>query len=113
MAAIGVAPSGTVVAEDIRNLQIWTGHEGHGLLGRLVLLGPLVVLAQLIERAHDLGDQVGGHARVVRGRIEALVASRAWIIRISSLLSSRWVAKLCRKVCSVAPFLISAASAAK
>jgi hypothetical protein len=26
MTAVGVAPSGTVVAEDIRNLQSWTGH---------------------------------------------------------------------------------------
>ena len=24
--AVGVAPSGTVVAEDVRNLQSWTGH---------------------------------------------------------------------------------------
>src|SRR5262245_55177695 len=39
------------VAEDIRNLQSWTGHEGRGLLGRLVLL---VLLGQLIERAHHL-----------------------------------------------------------
>ena len=50
VAAIGLTPSGTVVAEDIRNLQSWTGHEGRGLLGRLVLVA---VLAQLIERAHD------------------------------------------------------------
>src|SRR5450631_4621299 len=26
VAAIGITPSGTVVAEDIRNLQSWTGH---------------------------------------------------------------------------------------
>src|SRR6185436_8667264 len=48
VAAIGLTPSGAVVAEDIRNLQSWTGHEGRGLLGRLVLL---VLLGQLIERA--------------------------------------------------------------
>jgi hypothetical protein len=28
MAAVGVTPSGAVVAEDIRDLQDWTGHEG-------------------------------------------------------------------------------------
>ena len=74
VAAIGLTPSGAVVAEDIRNLQSWTGHEGRGLLGRLVLLA---LLAQLIERAHHLGDQIGGDARVVRRRIEALVAEQS------------------------------------
>ena len=71
VAAIGFAPSGTVVAEDIRNLQSWTGHESRGLLRWLVFFPGL---AQLIQWAHHLGDQIGGHACVVRGRIEALVA---------------------------------------
>src|SRR5262245_21664465 len=31
VAAIGFTPSGTVVAEDSRNLQSWTGHKGRGL----------------------------------------------------------------------------------
>ena len=26
VAAVGIAPSGPVVAEDVRNLQSWTGH---------------------------------------------------------------------------------------
>src|SRR5262249_27257769 len=54
MAAIGLTPSGTVVAEDIRNLQSRTEHKRRVLLGWLVLLA---LLAQLIERAHHLGDQ--------------------------------------------------------
>ena len=74
MAAIGLTPSGAVAAEDVRNLQSWTGHEGRGLLGRLVLL---VLLGQLIERAHHLGDQVGGDTCVVRRRIEPLVAEQS------------------------------------
>ena len=74
VAAIGLTPSGAVVAEDIRNLQSWTGHEGRRLLGRLVLL---VLLGQLIERAHHLGDQVGGDTCVVRRRIEPLVAEQS------------------------------------
>ena len=74
MAAIGLTPSGAVAAEDVRNLQSWTGHEGRGLLGRLVLL---VLLSQLIERAHHLGDQVSGDTCVVRGRIEPLVAEQS------------------------------------
>jgi hypothetical protein len=71
MAAIGLTPSGTMVTEDIRNLQSWAEHERRVLLRRLVLLA---LLDQLIERTHDLGDQLGGHARVVGGRIQSLVA---------------------------------------
>ena len=71
MGAIGLTPSGPVVAENIRNLQSWTEHKRRVLLRRLVLLG---LLGQLIERAHHLGDQVGGDACVVRRRIQPLVA---------------------------------------
>ena len=71
MAAIGLTPSGTMVAEDIRNLQSWAEHERRVLLRRLVLVA---LLDQLIERTNDLGDQLGGHARVVGGRIQSLVA---------------------------------------
>src|SRR5204862_5493534 len=74
VAAVGLTPSGAVVAENIRNLQSWTGHERRVLLRRLVLLA---LLGQLIERAHHLGDQVGGDAGVVRRRIEALVAEQS------------------------------------
>src|SRR5215467_7731269 len=72
--AIGLTPSGTVVAEDIRNFQSWTEHERRVLLRWLVLLA---LLAQLIEWAHHLGDQVGGDACVVRRRIEPLVAEQS------------------------------------
>ncbi len=37
VAAIGVTPSGAVVAEDIRDLQHWPGHAG-GLCGRFTFL---------------------------------------------------------------------------
>ena len=80
VAAIGFTPGSTVVAEDIRNLQSGTGHERRGLLGRLVLLA---FLGQLIERAHHLGDQVGGDACVVRGRVEPLVAERTRAIMLT------------------------------
>src|SRR5204862_540561 len=53
VAAVGLTPSGAVVAENIRNLQSWTGHERRVLLRRLVLLA---LLGRLIERAHHLGD---------------------------------------------------------
>ena len=35
---IGVTPSGTVVAEDIRDLQSWTGHDRGALCRRLLRL---------------------------------------------------------------------------
>ena len=39
VAGVGRAPSGAVVAEDIRDLQSWTGHDGRLLLRRLVRPG--------------------------------------------------------------------------
>jgi hypothetical protein len=74
MAAIGLTPSGAVVAEDIRNLQSWTEHKRWLLLRRRVLWASLV---QLIERAHHLGDQIGGDACVMRRRVESLVAEQS------------------------------------
>ena len=62
VATVGVTPSGTVVAEDIRDLQMGASH-GPPLLGRrLVLLGPQ--RGEPVERAHHLADDVGGDLRV-------------------------------------------------
>ena len=44
-AAVGLTPSGTVIAEDIRDLQRWPGHA----LGRLSGMPPL--LGNPVERA--------------------------------------------------------------
>jgi len=41
VASVSVAPSGTVVAEDIRDLQRWTGHASRALSRRLGLDLPL------------------------------------------------------------------------
>ena len=67
VASIGFTPSGPVVAEDIRDLQNWTGHQRRASGGRLVLLG---LQAEMLQRAHDRADGVGGDARVERRRIE-------------------------------------------
>ena len=72
MAAIGIAPSGTVIAENIRDLQHWPGHGG-GLCGRLALLLRWLPLLAA-ERAFDGGNPAGGNARVARRRIELVVA---------------------------------------
>jgi hypothetical protein len=45
MAAVGFTPGGTVVAEDIRNLQSWTGHCARRLSRQSSLdAGPRTVL---------------------------------------------------------------------
>ncbi len=70
---IGPTPSGPVVAEDIRDLQGWTGH-GRGALGRrldlLAFLGSPVRLGELLQWARDLGDHAGGNTGVARRGIE-------------------------------------------
>src|ERR1700751_6247367 len=67
MPAVGVTPSRTVIAEDVRDLQSWSSH-GRGLRRRRLLgVSPGTLAArraQAIERAFDLGDQPGGNAGV-------------------------------------------------
>src|SRR5262249_32784451 len=67
--AVGLTPSGTVVAEDIRDLQSWAAHAGVALCGRLGLRPPprpLVFAAEPRKRALDGGDAACGHASVAR-----------------------------------------------
>src|SRR5262245_55869689 len=76
---IGSAPRRPVVAEDVRDLQRWTGH-GRGRLGRRrvfpALAGLLVRLRQQVERALDAGDHAGGNARVARRRFQFVVTQQ-------------------------------------
>src|SRR5260370_35448172 len=64
VAGIGFTPSRSIVAEDVRDLQRWTGHERRGLCGRLVLLE---LEGNLLQRAHDFPDRLGGDAGVDLG----------------------------------------------
>src|SRR5450756_2861833 len=69
VSGIGQTPRRPVVAEDIRDLQRWTGHGRGPLRRRLVfpaLLGLFARLRQQVERALDAGDHAGGDARVAR-----------------------------------------------
>ena len=80
MPAVGVTPSRTVIAENVRDLQSWLSH-GRGGLRRRRLLGvsPGTLAArhaQAIERALDLGDQPGGNAGVARRRLQLLVSEQ-------------------------------------
>ena len=67
MAGIGFTPSRPVVAEDVRNLQRWTGHQRRASGGRLVLLD---LADEMIERAGDVADRIGGDLRIARRRVE-------------------------------------------
>src|SRR5712671_2512067 len=63
--AVGMTPRGPVVAKNVRDLQIWTGH-GDPLRWRLVLLRHQ--WRQPVQWAYDLTDDVGGHLGVAVGR---------------------------------------------
>jgi hypothetical protein len=65
--AVGMTPRGPVVAEDVRDLQNWTGHVAP-LGWRLVLLRHQ--RRELVQRAHDRADDVGGHLGVARRGVE-------------------------------------------
>ena len=70
MAAVGAAPSGAVIAENIRDLQRWTGQGRTGLLDRLRLsLGVRRRQREAVERALDGAQDVGGYVRVSGGRV--------------------------------------------
>ena len=61
MAAIGFAPCSPMAAENIRDLQRWTGQGRTGLVDRLRQ-------REAVERALDGAQDVGGHVRVAGGR---------------------------------------------
>ena len=67
VALVGVTPSGAVIAEDIRDLQSWTGHGAAGYFGSS-FLG--VERRQLIERARHLAQHLARDVRVARRRVE-------------------------------------------
>ena len=79
MAAVGITPSGAVVAEDIRDLQSRSGHRAR-LCARLVLRLLRHQRRQPVERAHHLADNVGCHLRVAGGGVQLRVSERPRVI---------------------------------
>jgi hypothetical protein len=65
MTGIGLPPYRAMVAEDIRDLQNWMGHQRRASSGRLVLL-----VDEMIERAFDVADRIGGDLGVARRGVE-------------------------------------------
>jgi hypothetical protein len=78
-----MTPRGTVVAEDVRDLQRWTAHVGRlrGVSSRTLAARR----AQAIERALDLGDHPGRNAGVAGRRLQLLVSERARVTLITFL----------------------------
>src|SRR5215468_1913279 len=103
MAGIGLTPCRTMRAEDIRELERRARHARRVSSGRC---GVLEGFDEMIERAHDVTQRIGGNARVESRSVE-LAPSNTWITRISTFCSSRCVAKLCRNVCGLTRLLIS------
>ncbi len=68
MAGVGTTPGGSVVAEDIRDLESRAGHERRALRRRLIPLG--TQWCEPIKRADDGSDGGAGDAGVKRGGIE-------------------------------------------
>ncbi len=67
MAAVGATPSGPVIAEDVRDLQSWTGHGWRRLRRRVLAPNEW---GELIERAHHLTQHFAGDVRITRRRIK-------------------------------------------
>ena len=74
MAGIGAAPRRSVVAEDIRDLQRWTGHGSRASGRRLNLLE---LESDMLQRAHDLADRLGGDTGIKRRGIELGVTEQS------------------------------------
>ena len=66
----------------------------------------------MLQRAHHFADRLGGDAGIERRGVELGVTKQDLMTRTSMFCSSRWVAKLCRKVCSETRLSISAIWAA-
>ena len=72
MTAVGLTPSGSVVAEDVRDLQSCAGHVGGALCHWPAPAPPLCSLAwlgQQVKRTLDGGDHARGNLRVARRRL--------------------------------------------
>src|SRR6266851_9924427 len=67
MAGIGLTPCRSMDAEDIRELQRRARHARRALAGRP---GLLELAGDMLQRAHDLADRLGGDARIERRRVK-------------------------------------------
>src|SRR6266446_4401159 len=105
MCGVVVAPCLAVAAEDLRQLQARLRHR------RADQAGGDTPELQVLQRALDLPDRVDRDPCIPRGRIVCRCPSKSRITRMSTLRSSRWVAKQWRSVWTVTVLPRPAASA--
>jgi len=79
---VGTTPSGAVIAEDICDLQGWTGQSRRRLLRRVLLRSER---RQLIERAQHIAQHLARDVGIARGRVELRMAQRIRLILITFL----------------------------
>src|ERR1035438_6865284 len=80
MPAVGLTPAGTVIAEDIRDLESWSSHGRRLWRWRLLLVSPrrpAARLAQGIEWALDPSDHSDRHATVAGCRLKPVVPEQS------------------------------------
>ena len=74
MAGMGLTPSRAMAAKDIRNLQRRTRHDALVSVGWPDLLE---LERDVLQRAPDLADRLGGDAGIERGRVELGMAEQS------------------------------------
>jgi len=80
MPAVGLTPAGTVIAEDIRDLESWSSHGRRLWRWRLLLVSPrrpAARFAQGIEWALDPGDHSDRHMTVAGCRLKPVVSEQS------------------------------------
>jgi hypothetical protein len=105
MTGVRLSERFAMAAENIRHLQ----PRSHGTR----LAGWHDFQAEPIERARRVADRFGGDPGVARRASEAGVAEQDLDDGTSAPLSKRWVANVCRKVCTVTCLLKPAAAQAE
>jgi hypothetical protein len=80
LAGMSFTPCRAMAAEDIRNLQSRARHKCRASVGRLDLPA---LECDMLQRAHDLADRLGGDARIERRGVELGMTERSYaIVRI-------------------------------
>ena len=73
MAGMGLAPCDAMAAEDIRNLQSRARHKRRTSAGWPVLPE---LERDMLQRAHDLADRLGGDAGIERRGVEPIACGQ-------------------------------------
>ena len=73
MAGMGLTPCRTMAAEDIRDLQSRARHKRRASVGWLDLLE---LERDMLQRAHDFTDRLGGDVSIERGRVQLRMSEK-------------------------------------